>query len=285
MEPTSECYNAPPLETVDGIPVFSRRDFYVENYERISNDHLSHQKKTGRNPFMDEEHWAEIDDSTAVLIRRHSASGARVLDVGVGMGRLLGRFPDLERYGMDISLPYLQEARAQGIQVCMARIEDMPYKPGFFDTVVSTDVLEHVLDLNLAFARILSALKPDGILIVRVPYRENLSGYLNPDYPYELVHVRSFDEHSIRLFVEKIFNRQLLDYSFTGFNLGPLKWPAVPPGTRRLVRNAIEFSKRFEKERPVRLAKLCNRPIEINFIVKNTPAKNRSGEMPEAPRA
>jgi SAM-dependent methyltransferase len=269
MSPVNDCYKLSPLETVDGIPVFSARNLYVDNYEQISQDHLSHLDKTGLNPFMSEEHWMEIESSTEVLLRKNAPSGSRILDVGVGLGRLLEKFPDLQRFGMDISLGYLRRARAKGIEVCRSLIEDMPYADGFYDLVVCTDVLEHVIDLNLAFENILRVLKPGGILIVRVPYRENLSGYLAPEYPYEFVHLRSFDEHSFRLFVERIFNRQLVEYTFAGYVYGPLKWDSAPYRIRRLAWRSLEFSKRFGEEQRMKLATWWNRPLEINFVVRN----------------
>ena len=155
----------------------------------------------------------------------------------------------------------------------MSLIEDMPYAEGFFDVVVCTDVLEHVIDLNLAFDKILRVLKPGGILIVRVPYREELSGYLAPEYPYELVHLRSFDEHSFRLFVERIFNRQLVEYSFAGYLYGPLKWSSAPYRIRRLAWHVLEFARRFGDERRMQLATSWNRPLEINFVVRNEALK------------
>lgn len=275
MLPTSQCYKAAPLKHVDGIPVFSARNFYVENYERIASDHLSHLEKTGDNPFIPKEHWAEIERSTEALIRKYAPAGCRILDVGVGLGRLLARRPDLQRFGMDISMGYLQRARAEGIDVCLSLIEDMPYRDGFFDVVVTTDVLEHVLDLNQAFDKILRVLKPGGILIVRVPYREDLSGYLDPAYPYHLVHLRNFDEHSIRLLVEKVFNREFVEYTLTGFVIGGLKWNVRVRGVRRLVRNAIALARHLGEEKRVRLASWCNRPLEINFVVKNDEVRKR----------
>jgi 2-polyprenyl-3-methyl-5-hydroxy-6-metoxy-1,4-benzoquinol methylase len=115
------CYARAPLHASDGIAVFSATDAYVKNYERISEDHLKHFEATGHNPFMSEAHWREVEDSTAALLQQHLPPGSKLLDVGVGMGRLLERFPQHRRFGMDISLRYLKYAQAKGIEVCASR--------------------------------------------------------------------------------------------------------------------------------------------------------------------
>lgn len=208
MDKAQTIYRAPPREQLalpgGPVPVFSARDAYVENYERIAADHLAHFEATGRNPFMPEEFWVAAERVTADLLRRYGRTGERVLDVGCGMGRLLEPFGDLRRYGMDISAAYLDHAQRQGIEVCLARVEDMPYTDGLFDIVVCTDVLEHVLDLNVACAEMMRVTRDGGHLIVRVPYREDLSSYLSPALPYEFVHLRNFDEHALTLLFEKI---------------------------------------------------------------------------------
>jgi SAM-dependent methyltransferase len=136
---------------------------------------------------------------------------SRVLDAGVGMGRLLSMLPEnINKYGMDISIDYLKAAREKGIDVCMAMIEDMPYEAGSFDMVICTDVLEHVLDLNKVCVAILNVLKVGGMLIVRVPYREELDAYLSPQYSYHYAHLRNFDENSITLLFEKVFKCKVL---------------------------------------------------------------------------
>ena len=195
----------PPLEVRDGIAIFSAEDRYTANYDRIARDHLEALQAHGENPWIPETLWREMEETTIALIRKYAVSGAAILDVGVGLGRILSQFPTLERHGMDISFDYLRRTRQNGIQVCLSRIEDMPYHPDTFDLIVCTDVLEHVLDLNLCLRRILTVLKPNGVLIVRVPVYEDLSRYVDPTFPYDLVHVRRFDEPSLRLLFERIF--------------------------------------------------------------------------------
>lgn len=244
-------YRTEPLEVRDGIPRFSAENDYTRNYEAIARDHLESFHRDGSNPFIPEEMWLAAENSTAELVRRHVAGGRRILDVGVGMGRLLSRFPDLERYGMDISFGYLRHAQRCGIEVCYAMIEDMPYREEYFDAVVCTDVLEHVLDLNLCVRNILRPLKRNGLLFVRTPYREGLEGYTSPDLPYEYVHLRSFDEHSLTLLFTRIFRNRVLEHRFVHYE-GP-KQGGAGDRLRGILRKA-------RGKRPP--------PVEINVVVQ-----------------
>jgi len=145
----------------------------------------------------------------------------------------------------------------------------MPYKYQYFDCIVCTDVLEHVLDLNLSFSKIVSVLKPGGFLINRVPYRENLISYLDQSCPYDLVHLRNFDEFTIQLFVEKIFNLKLIEWEVCGFIGGRQKINVPIPKINGLFRRLIRITKISGDELHRSLSRVFNHPTEINFVVCN----------------
>lgn len=273
-EQMSVVYRCPPLRYLQlpggAVPVYSDRDAYIANYEKISEDHVAHMDKTGLNPFMAEELWQASEQITERLVRKHGVSGARVLDVGCGLGRLLSRFPEFDRYGMDISPSYLQYAQREGIDLCLARIEDMPYTDNYFDLVICTDVLEHVFDLYAACTQLLRVTRPGGILVVRTPYRENLSIYLSPDLPYDYVHVRTFDEDSLRLMFEKIHGNQVIEIV-----KGPLLIPWVSPrcslqvpGLGRLFRLAAKASRLGGRSFHDAFLGWAFDPSEINVAVR-----------------
>jgi SAM-dependent methyltransferase len=213
MPPTLK-YLRPPLEFLDGIPAFSIRDRYIDNYRQIAADHLAAMKGGTENPFIDTDLWIKLENSTRTLVRKYVADGARVLDAGVGLGRILGPMERLQRYGIDISLDYLKEARARGFEVAFSRIEDMPYEDGYFDAVIACDVLEHVIDLHGCCLQLLRVLRPGGVLIVRVPYLDDMEAYLDENIPYEFVHVRSFDLPSLRLLFGKILGMYYKEHDF-----------------------------------------------------------------------
>jgi SAM-dependent methyltransferase len=209
-----------PIRIENGIPVFSEADRYTRNYERISADHIRSIDDGRGNPFMNEDLWKENERSTIALIQKHCRPNDRILDAGVGLGRMLAEIPDVEPYGVDISFGYLARAKEKGIAVSYARLEEMPYKPGLFDVVVSADVLEHVFDLYSCSTQLLRVLKPGGLLIVRVPNDEDIESYLPSEANvYDFIHVRRFDLESLRLHFETIFGMEFVEGLGSGFRL------------------------------------------------------------------
>ncbi|RNC66001.1 MAG: methyltransferase domain-containing protein [Desulfuromonadales bacterium] len=207
-------YKTDPIKFVDGIPFFSRENAYTENYKKISGDHVTAIKIHGvSNPWIPEDVWRRAETLTYDLAKKYCFDGANVLDVGVGLGRMLSYFNNVQKYGLDISLEYLKIAATKNIDCCYSMIEDMPYRQDVFDLVLCTDVLEHVLDINIACYKILNVLKPGGVLVARVPYREEMAQYVDPNFPYEFVHLRDFNEHTIVLLLNKIFCCDVLDIS------------------------------------------------------------------------
>jgi len=149
-----------PIGIREGIPIFSEVDPYIENYSKIASNHLSLSNGGKGNPWISKRKWNEMEDSTIYLVKRYSESmivdrnGLKILDVGVGLGRLLNKIrntvPNIrEFHGMDIAMPYLRVSKSKGFDVVLSKIEDIPYSEGYFDMVTCTDVLEHVIDLNL----------------------------------------------------------------------------------------------------------------------------------------
>lgn len=269
MPEPGQLYVREPLRFENDIPVFSQVNAYTENYETISADHLAAMQKTGENPFIREKLWTQFEDSTLALVQKYARRGDAILDVGVGLGRVLEQLPHLRRFGVDISMGYLAVAQAKGIDVCYALIEELPYGPELFDIVICTDVLEHVLDLNLCCKNILSTLKPNGTLVVRVPFREELWPYLEESYPYHYVHVRNFDEYSLRLLFERILECRVLEMTTVGYQSSSvrLRYPLPIPGWSAITDSSMSL---LEKRRPQLHAMLLPRlyrPIAVNAAI------------------
>jgi 2-polyprenyl-6-hydroxyphenyl methylase / 3-demethylubiquinone-9 3-methyltransferase len=99
--------------------------------------------------------------------------GARVLDVGCGGGLLAEEFARLgcRVIGIDPSAPSLETARAHAHQASLDvdyRVgvgEDLPFPHESFEVVYSSDVLEHVNDLDTVIAEIARVLNPGGVFL------------------------------------------------------------------------------------------------------------------------
>jgi SAM-dependent methyltransferase len=225
MAKPPEAFARKPIKWIDGIPCYSEADSYARNYEQIARDHLAAITPASQNPWMPDDLYAALRDSTVSLIRKYSAPGDRLLDVGVSTGRLLESLTDLERYGIDISIDYLRIARDKGIQVALAKAEDMPYKHGFFSIATMTDVVEHMLDLSEGTRKVVDAVRAGGHIVVRTPYRENLKPYIADGLPYEFVHLRNFDEDSLRLHFEKVCGCEYVEEQRVApYYLGPTRF-------------------------------------------------------------
>ena len=264
-------FSRQPIRFESDIPFFSNANEYIKNYEIIAHDHVSEMTKTGKNPFIDESLWKESENATAGLIAKYSKANDFILDIGVGLGRILTKFPHLKRCGMDISIDYLKHAQKKGIQVCFSLIEDMPYQLNSFDIIVCTDVLEHVFDLNDCCKKILSVLKPSGILIIRTPFAEDLTAYAKADYPYKYAHLRTFDQNSLFLLFTKIFNCQVMETQLSGYRHYPRRFKYSSCSqfnllTSFLMRCLRQFTPALYK---LLVTKLYN-PIEINMVIKKS---------------
>lgn len=198
-------YIREPMAVVDGIPVFCASDEFTENYEQIGRDYLKHFDRTGKNPWQTNKQLDYMQAPTAQAVIRHSNPNDLILDVGVSDGRLLKEIPDRQLYGVDISLDCLRRAKNHGIVVACARAESLPYEDEMFHLVNCSDVLEHVQDLNAVVRELYRVLKPGGFLVVRVPKEESLDSYLYDSSPYKFIHLRLFDDSTLRILFTRIF--------------------------------------------------------------------------------
>lgn len=99
---------------------------------------------------------------------------ARVLIAGCGVGtyatQIRHRYtPDVEAF--DIEAERVVEAQVETPHALIAAAETLPYRDNTFDTILSHEVLEHVLDDRKSIQEMVRVLKPGGRVIIFVPNR------------------------------------------------------------------------------------------------------------------
>lgn len=157
---------------------------YVECYEEIA-----------RNDLVTPIEQAREARHTELMAFVGGLRGRRVLDIGSSHGLYLTESQADFKVAFDIALPYLQ-AIPDRADVGRVRgdAERLPFRKGFFDVVLISDVLEHVLDAHQVMEGLARVSTPDTRVFVHVPWKENLAMY--SDGKYRFSHVRTFDDYT-----------------------------------------------------------------------------------------
>jgi len=144
----------------------------------------SHQETYYRNneayaEFLDQ--WDAGFYSKYTRTLRPLRPGGRVLDVGCGVGQVIGKLSadGIEAHGVEISEPNI--ARAQRVAP-HARTYDgrrLPYPDQHFNVVGTLNVLEHVDEPEFFLGEMVRVLEPGGRIVVSSP---NFLRILGPGY-------------------------------------------------------------------------------------------------------
>jgi ubiquinone/menaquinone biosynthesis C-methylase UbiE len=120
-------------------------------------------------PWLYDGYMALADRTGLGRWRAWLARGARgrALDLGCGTGRNLGLLPGgVRAVGLDPHRENLAAARrrAPGVPLVVGSAEALPFKPGVFDTVLSSLVFCSVGDVPRGLAEVRRVLAPGGVL-------------------------------------------------------------------------------------------------------------------------
>jgi SAM-dependent methyltransferase len=116
----------------------------------------------------------------ARLARRYGKRGTRLLEIGSGLGHLVGQLEDsFETYGMDLNHWAVNESKAVVAETRLqtASAEDIPFADGAFGVVIIKHIVEHLPNPEKAIAEISRVTAPGGLLILATP---NLDSLLKP---------------------------------------------------------------------------------------------------------
>ena len=116
----------------------------------------------------------------AMLARRYGRRGARLLEVGSGLGHLVGQLEDtFETCGLDLNHWAVKQSRSvvDKSSLGTASAQELPFKDGAFNLVIIKHIVEHLPDPAKAIREIGRVTELGGILILATP---NLASLLKP---------------------------------------------------------------------------------------------------------
>lgn len=116
----------------------------------------------------------------AMLARRYGRRGARLLEVGAGLGHLVAELEDtFETYGIDINHWAVNKSKAvaQKSHLHTASAQELPFSDHSFNVVIIKHIVEHLPNPQKAIEEIGRVTEPEGTLILATP---NLDSLLKP---------------------------------------------------------------------------------------------------------
>lgn len=118
--------------------------------------------------------------NTLITTRMNVEERIKILDAGCGTGGMTKKLEHFgEVTGIDINPVAIKHAQLKNINnLKKASVMDLPFNNNSFDLIVSLDVLYHkmVTDDKKALSEFYRVLKPNGLVLIRVPAFEFLRG-------------------------------------------------------------------------------------------------------------
>ncbi len=139
---------------------------FFEQYTRLYN------MLCGNHPNLRPWHfqWHALKDLNRDLRKVLPSLTGDVLDMGCGMGPYRPLLTSIASYvGADID-------DGPGVDAIIKPDSPLPFEDNSFDVVISTQVFEHVADINSCIAEIRRVLKPGGQLVASVPFIYQVHG-------------------------------------------------------------------------------------------------------------
>jgi SAM-dependent methyltransferase len=134
---------------------------------------MSHQETYLKNEAYAEflANWDEGCYAKYAEALKPGRAGGRVLDVGCGVGQVVGRLTSAgcEAYGVDVSEPNLERAKKVSPRCQMYDGKTLPFADAFFASVGALNVLEHVEEPEAFIAELVRVTEPGGRVIISSP--------------------------------------------------------------------------------------------------------------------
>ncbi len=175
------------------------------------------------------------------MIRQYvPLEGARMLDIGCGLGAYVRRFLDFtpDAYGIDIDAPRVIEGAEAGLKgLCVGLSESLPFADGVFDGVLLNEVIEHVGNDRDTIREALRVTKPGGRVVIFAPNRfypfETHGVYLGEKYVFGNIPLVNYLPDPLRNKLvphARAYTRSGLENVTAGLPARWVDWTVIFPG-------------------------------------------------------
>jgi len=173
-----------------------------DKYQKRAPDY--HWQQISRNAFRFNAYVAARYQPVVKLVPRRR--NLRILDVGCGDGVLLSLIGRGQLYGVDPDQDSLEYAAGKvAAKLVKASAESLPFKSGFFDVVIATEIIEHLRQPEKLLGEAARVLKRGGRLILTTPVKS--TGLADQ------LHVQEFTPPELVKLCRRYFNRVKINTS------------------------------------------------------------------------
>jgi SAM-dependent methyltransferase len=187
-----------------------------------------------------------ILDASSELIKGH------VLENGCGVGMYVERM--LPHAGLVVGLEYdlerAEQARSRAPHILGAASENLPFRNGSFDVILSHEVLEHVNDDRRAIVEMVRVVRPGGRIIIFVPNRgypfETHGVYLRGKYRFGNIPLINYLPTVMRNYFAphvRVYSRGVLEKLFSGLPVTIVRKAVIFGGYDNIITRFPHFGK------------------------------------------
>ncbi len=221
--------NSKDFDIVEGVPVILYKDNLISSEDQLHKnmdtkfDYIEHYQRDADTydyfqPYECEATNDEFRRIHQAIAKYVSSTSQIILDVGCGSAWVAKKYStDSKVVSVDISIKNTSEALRRysnkNHAAVVADVFNLPFKPESFDTIIASEIIEHLANPALFIQNLLLLLKPDGKLIITTPYNEKIEYQLcvhcNKPTPKH-AHLHTFNLENIKLIIPKDKHYQTL---------------------------------------------------------------------------
>ena len=101
----------------------------------------------------------------------------RFLEIGFGAGTILeaAESAGWEVFGQEVSRPAVEHANARGFNTFLGELHEANYPDEYFDVVIASEIIEHLVEPEKVLAEIRRILRPGGVFWGTTPFARSIS--------------------------------------------------------------------------------------------------------------